>query len=112
MTDTVADLGRLEQEERAISQRRRRLHERIDFVRGSGAQDADSLERLAALEAEEKEVSYRRRQLHARIDALRGEVGVGTALGLQPKERLLETPGRAYVAAMHVGFGSLTGDES
>ena len=44
MADTVGDLSRLEQEERAVSQRRRRVHERIDFIRGSGAQDEDSLD--------------------------------------------------------------------
>ena len=111
MTDTVGDLARLEQEERAVSQRRRRLHERIDFIRGSGAQDEDSLERLAKLQLEEKEVSERRRELHGRIDALRGQVRTGATPGPQPKEQLLETPGRAYVAAMHIGFGSLTRDD-
>ena len=108
MADSVGDLARLEQEERAVSQRRRRLHERIDFIRGNGAQDEESLERLAKLEVEEKEVSRHRRELHGRIDALRSQVGVGPAPGPQPKERLLEAPGRAYVAAMQVGFGSLT----
>ena len=115
MSDTVGDLARLEQEERAVSQRRRRLHERIDFIRGSGAQDEDSLERLAKLEVEEKEVSHRRRELHGRIDTLRSQVGGqgGTSAppGPQVKERLLETPGRAYVTAMHIGFGSLTRDD-
>ena len=111
MADTVGDLARLEQEERAVSQRRRRLHERIDFIRGNGVQDDDSLERLAKLQVEEKEVSQRRRELHGRIDALRGQVETGATPGPQPKERLLETPGHAYVAAMHIGFGSLTRDD-
>ena len=107
MADTVGDLARLEQEERAVSQRRRRLHERIDFIRGSGAQDGDSLERLAKLEVEEKEASQRRRELHGRIDALRSQAGTGAVPGPRAKERLLEAPGSAYVAAMHIGFGSL-----
>jgi chromosome segregation ATPase len=111
MADTAGDLARLEQEERAVSQRRRRLHERIDFIRGSGAQDEDSLERLAKLQLEEKEVSSRRRELHARIDALRSQVGTGASPGPQPKERLLEAPGRDYLTAMQIGFGSLTRDE-
>lgn len=112
MPGTVRDLARLEQEERAVSQRRRRLHERIEFIRGNGAQDAESLERLAKLEAEEKEVSQQRRDLHGRIDGLRSEAGTATPPGPQPKERLLEKPGREYVASMHVGFGSLTGDKT
>ena len=110
MADTVRDLARLEQEERAASQRRRRLHERIDFIRGSAAQDEDSLDRLAKLEVEEKEVSHHRRELHGRIDALRSQAGTGATPGPQAKERLLETPSHAYVATMHIGLGSLTRD--
>ena len=113
MADTVGDLARLEQEERAVSQRRRRVHERIDFIRGSGAQDEDSLDRLTKLEAEEKEVSERRRELHGRIDALRSQVGAASPPpGPQVKQQLLETPGRAYVAAMQIGFGSLAKDDT
>ncbi len=112
MADTVGDLARLEQEERAVSQRRRRLHERIDFIRGSAAQDVDSLERLEKLVVEEKDVSHRRRELHGRIDALRSQAGTGATPGPRPKESLLETPGRAYVASMHIGFGSLTRDDA
>ena len=112
MADTVGDLARLEQEERAISQRRRRLHERIDFIRGNGAQDEESLERLEKLVAEERDVSHSRRELHGRIDALRSQTGTGATPGPQPKERLLETPGRAYVASMHIGFGSLKRDDA
>ena len=115
MADTVGDLASLELEERAISQRRRRLHERIEFVKGSGVQDATSLERLAALEAEEKEISRCRRELHRRIDALREQAAASTPPGRepkeQPKESLLEKPNRAYVAAMHLGSGSLTRDD-
>jgi hypothetical protein len=106
MADSAGDLARLELEERAVSQRRRRLHERINFIRGNGAQDDESLERLAKLEVEEKEVSERRRELHGRIDALRSQLEAGPAR--QAKERLLEAPGSTYVAAMHVDFGPLT----
>jgi hypothetical protein len=107
MADSVGDLARLELEERTVSQRRRRLHERINFIRGQGAQDEESLERLAKLEVEETEVSQHRRELHGRIDALRSQLGTGLAPGPQPKERLLEAPGDAYTAAMQVGYGSL-----
>ncbi len=112
MSHTVGDLTRLENEERAVSQRRRRLHARIEFLRGNGVDDEESRERLAKLEVEETDVSQRRRELHGLIDALRGQLERGTAPGPQPKERLLETPGRAYLAAMHVGFDSLTRDET
>jgi hypothetical protein len=109
MADTARELARLEQEERAVSHRRRRLHERIDFIRGSGMHDADSLERLAKLEAEERDVSFRRRELHGQIDTLRGQVAAGATPGAaQSKERLLDAPGRAYLASMQVGLGSLT----
>ena len=110
MPDTPADLARLEQDERAVSQRRRRLHERIDFMRGNGAQDEESLARLAKLQAEEKEVSAQRRDLHARIDALRSQAGTA-AVGPPPRERQLESPGASYVASMHIGFGSLSRDD-
>lgn len=112
MADTVGDLARLEQEERAVSQRRRRLHERIDFIRGSAADDSESVERLEKLVAEEKDVSLRRRELHGRIDALRGQAGAAAPPGPRPKESLLDAPGRAYVASMHIGFGSLTRDDA
>jgi hypothetical protein len=112
MADTVGDLARLEQEERAVSQRRRRLHERIDFIRGNGAQDEESLERLEKLVVEEKDVSHRRRELHGRIDAVRSQAGTGATPGPQLKERLLETPGGAYVASMQIGVGSLTRDDT
>jgi hypothetical protein len=112
MPDTVGNLARLEQEERAASQRRRRLHERIDFLRGNGVYDADSVERLAKLEVEEKEVSRRRRELHGLIDALRSQSSVAAPAPAVPKETLLERPSRDYVAAMQIGFGSLTRDDT
>lgn len=56
----AVELVRLEQEEQALSQYRRRLHEQID----KGFPNEFTIRR-------EREVSDRRRQLHARIDALR-----------------------------------------
>lgn len=69
------ELSTLELRERSVSQRRRRLHDRIDFIRGGGAPDTsgDTLQRLLE---EEREVSLERRQLHARIDELRAAAGL------------------------------------
>jgi chromosome segregation ATPase len=66
-------LERLEQEERRLSTRRARLHDRIDFVRANG--NADGLpatpEQLEALEEQERALSRERSALHARIGELR-----------------------------------------
>ena len=62
---------KLEQEERAISRRRRNLQDRMDFVRNMGADDESSRERLIRLEAEEKDISAQRRHIQQRLDALR-----------------------------------------
>ncbi|HXY17329.1 MAG TPA: hypothetical protein VEH79_04075 [Gaiellaceae bacterium] len=70
MDDSVQ---RLEQEERAISRRRRNLQDRMDFVRHLGTQDASSRERLTKLEAEEKDISAQRREIQQRLDALRAK---------------------------------------
>lgn len=109
MSDTIGDLPRLEQEERATSQRRRRLHERIDFLRCGGFADPDDVERLAKLEAEEREVSRHRKELHGRIDALRGQIAAGGAgaVGPRPRERLLDVPSASYVAALQANVGTL-----
>ena len=110
MGDTLADLPRLEQEERAVSRRRRQLHERIDFIRGSGASDPDSLERLGKLEAEEREVSAKRRELHGRIDALRAQAPAGSGAAEQgppKKESLLDMRDSSYARSLQIGFGSL-----
>ena len=112
MPDTIGDLARLEQEERAVSQRRRRLHERIEFIRGSGVHDSESAERLAKLEVEETEASRHRRELHGRIKALRGQASAGVPAPVAPKEALLERPSRASVAATQIGFGSLAKDDT
>jgi predicted nucleic acid-binding Zn-ribbon protein len=81
-------LARLESEERALSSKRRRLHDRIDFLRSSGATPTDDGDpRLQQLQEEEREVSQRRRELHAEIDVLR--VKLGQAPGPRERPRLL-----------------------
>jgi hypothetical protein len=64
------------------------------------------------MKVEEQEVSEQRRNLHVRIDALRSQLESAPAPGPQAKEKQLETPGRAYLAAMQIGFGSLARDDS
>ena len=59
----LAELERLEEQERDVSLVRRRLHERID--RGFPNE---------SLLAEERRVSAERRELHARIDVLRARI--------------------------------------
>jgi hypothetical protein len=61
----LLELGRLEIEERIVSEERRRLHRRIDR----------SPARSAHLHEHERELSARRKQLHRRIDELRPMVG-------------------------------------
>jgi predicted nucleic acid-binding Zn-ribbon protein len=56
-------LERLEEEERDISLRRRRLHDRIAIFPENAAK--------AELERREREISKERRELHERIDDLR-----------------------------------------
>jgi hypothetical protein len=58
-----ARIAELEQEERALSASRRRLHDRIALY---GASD---------LESRERELSARRKELHAEIDELRSQLG-------------------------------------
>jgi hypothetical protein len=64
----------LDEDERRISRRRRRLHERIDFIaQGAYASAGTADETLAALRLEERAVSDERKALHRRIDAVRAE---------------------------------------
>jgi len=110
MGDSLGDLPQLEQEERAASRRRRQLHERIDFLRGTGADDPESIERLGKLEAEEREVSARRKELHRRIDALRAQApadGNVAERGPPPKETLLDMRDSSYAQSLQIGYGSL-----
>jgi hypothetical protein len=55
-------LTQLEEEERAVSRERRRLHDRIDNWGGTNE-----------LLDQERELSHRRRELHAQIDDLRAK---------------------------------------
>lgn len=81
-------LAQLESEERMVSSKRRRLHNRLDFMRsGAAVPSADHEEQLQKLEEEEREVSARRRELHLEIDALR--VRLGQQPGPRERPRLL-----------------------
>ncbi len=69
MTEPTQDdlrtlLAELEAEERSVSTRRRKLHERIAMF-----PDASS-----ELTRREREISQQRRELHVRIDALREQL--------------------------------------
>ncbi len=86
--DDVRLLAQLEAEERAVSTRRRRLHDRIDFMRGGAAtQSPDAEAQLQRLQDEERELSLRRRELHVEIDAIR--VRLGQEPGPRARPRLL-----------------------
>lgn len=78
---TLAELGVLEAEEATLSSRRRRLHARIDFLRGNG----DTTGRLAELLEEERLVSSRRREVHRRLDELRRSLGLETGPPESPR---------------------------
>lgn len=69
-------LAQLRKEERSISARRTRLHDRIDFLRnGGGGVNADENARtLADLESNERELSQRRLELHEQIERLAAEL--------------------------------------
>jgi hypothetical protein len=64
-------LGRLEDEERALSAQRRRLQDRIDLFLGGGAPEAVAEDEMRELRQRERELSERRREVHAQIAALR-----------------------------------------
>ena len=74
--DANRSLEQMVEDERAISKQRSRLHDRIDFLRGTGVGEPDAEERLAKLVAEEREISARRRELHRLIDARRAELEI------------------------------------
>ncbi len=86
--DDARRLAQLESEERTISSKRRRLHDRLDFMRsGASVQSTDHEEQLQRLLEEERELSARRRELHIEIDALR--VKLGQQPGPRERPRLL-----------------------
>jgi len=67
-------LAHLEREERAVSSRRTKLHDRIGFVQAGGFASADLAdEQLASLRVTERELSDRRRILHRGLDELHAE---------------------------------------
>jgi len=69
-TGSEPRLAQLRKEERSLSARRTRLHNRIDFLRsGGGGDSAEAAEQLADLERQERELSDERRDLHERIEA-------------------------------------------
>jgi predicted nucleic acid-binding Zn-ribbon protein len=68
-------LEKLTAEERALSARRTRLQDRIDFLRGGGGGPVEeSAELIEDLLRQEREVSAQRRELHERIARLRQEL--------------------------------------
>ena len=74
--DTEVQLSQLRKEERSLSAKRTRLHNRIDFLRAGGGglagEDADLLEEL---ERQETEISRERRELHERIERASAQLG-------------------------------------
>jgi chromosome segregation ATPase len=69
-TGSEPRLAHLRKEERSLSARRTRLHNRIDFLRsGGGGDSAEAAQQLADLERQERELSDERRDLHERIEA-------------------------------------------
>jgi DNA-binding transcriptional MerR regulator len=78
-------LDRLEPEEREISIKRRRSHERIDLMRAEVTAGISGPSALAQLETWERRMSAERRALHESIDALYEERGRREA---PPRRRL------------------------
>ena len=75
--DSIAGkLAELDVLERAISARRRDLHDRIDGIYLHAPLHGDEAKLLRGLEDQEHDVSAERRKLHAQIDVLRAEVGL------------------------------------
>jgi hypothetical protein len=67
-------IARLTQQERHVSAVRRRLHQRIEFVKTGGAGFGDAVDgQLAGLEGEEREISTERHKLHRVLDAALAE---------------------------------------
>ena len=80
-------LERLEDDERRISVRRRKLHDLITYRRTLGNPDGTPVtdEQLAELDEQERELSQERKALHSRIDALREDLSARA----QSEKRLL-----------------------
>jgi type III secretory pathway lipoprotein EscJ len=60
-------LAQLRKEERSLSVRRTRLHNRLDFLR-AGGYPGQSNETIADLERQEQEISRQRHEVHERIE--------------------------------------------
>lgn len=67
-------IARLSQQERHVSAVRRRLHQRVEFVKSGGAGFGEATDgQLADLETEEREISRERHKLHRVLDAALAE---------------------------------------
>jgi hypothetical protein len=67
-SDLDAQLERLEEEERGLSAKRRRLHDRMDIFAGAAGVEGTAAEERRD---EERALSQRRRELHEQIRELR-----------------------------------------
>lgn len=76
VVDASAELTRLDRRERAISRRRRVLHQQIDRLYLAAPLDDVDIARLDRLEAFERETSLERHRLHRAIDELRACMGL------------------------------------
>jgi hypothetical protein len=75
MSEHARRIDELIAEERARSAQRRRLQDRIDFLRGGGGGPIEeNAERITDLERQEREVSRERRELHELIEIARAEL--------------------------------------
>ena len=81
-SDVSEQLAWLEERERTLAAKRRKLHDRIDALRGGAGDPNLSPAALARLVEEEEKVLAERIAVHAQIDELR------VAAGLPPYRRL------------------------
>jgi hypothetical protein len=75
--EVTVELAKLDVRERAISRRRRELHEQIDRLYLASPLDEAHVAWLERLEASERQISAQRRRLHGEIDDLRARIGLG-----------------------------------
>jgi hypothetical protein len=72
----MRELIDLDEDARAISDRRRDLHRRIDALYLRAPLDDEQVTQLDLLENEERIIVAERRELHMQIDVLRVQVGL------------------------------------
>jgi hypothetical protein len=72
----MVELAKLDRQERDISTKRNRLHQRIDSLYLAAPLTPEQTTILDELEAFEQQVSFERQSLHRRIDELRQSVGL------------------------------------